>query len=170
VFNNAASFVIGDGTNAANYLMQGGTHAFTNGLVISSNAVLSGCGSVIGAVTNYGTIILSNNCDMAFQDSVINFGTILVFDGTLSFQSTFINNGSLLWPHITGLSFSGTNVQVHLNTASNYVHELQVRQNLESGPWTSLASGLLGTGDVMTVLDSGGATNAQRFYRLLTSP
>lgn len=89
-------FVIGDGTNMANYVMLGGTHSFNGGLIISSNSVLSGCGTVTGSVTNYGLIILTNGCDMDFSNSVVNFGTIVATNGTPQFHSTFQNNGFLI--------------------------------------------------------------------------
>jgi hypothetical protein len=60
VVSNGLPFVVGDGNNAATLELLGGTHSFANGLVISSNATLKGCGTIIGNVTNYGTI--ATNC------------------------------------------------------------------------------------------------------------
>ena len=36
--------------------MPGGTYVFADGLVISSNAKLTGCGTIIGTIVNNGTI------------------------------------------------------------------------------------------------------------------
>jgi hypothetical protein len=94
--NNGLPFTVGDGTNAATYAMQGGTHTFASGLVISSNSVLSGCGTVSGSVTNYGTIMVTNGCDMVFSNSVVNFGVIIATNGTPRFLSTFENHGTLI--------------------------------------------------------------------------
>ena len=58
--NNALPFVVGDGTNAATFQLVGGTHVFANGLTISSNATLSGCGTIVGTILNFGTI--ATNC------------------------------------------------------------------------------------------------------------
>src|SRR5207253_236303 len=58
--SNTMPFVVGDGTNAATFQLLGGTHYFANGLTISSNAVLSGCGTIIGPIINHGTI--ATNC------------------------------------------------------------------------------------------------------------
>lgn len=167
--DSGSPFIIGDGTNTANYTMQGGTHSFNGGLVISSNSVLSACGTVNGSITNYGTIILTNGCDMDFSGSVVNFGTILALNGTANFQSTFVNQGTFFQntASVTGLSFSGTNVAVQFTTVSNCVHDIQARSDLASGAWTTLTSGLVGTGSAMTTTDFGGATNTQRFYRIL---
>jgi T5SS/PEP-CTERM-associated repeat protein len=58
---NGQPFVIGDGTHPAVFRMDGGTHTFQNGLVISANASVIGCGQIIGAIQNNGT--LSTNCN-----------------------------------------------------------------------------------------------------------
>src|SRR5207253_11094643 len=58
--SNAMPFIVGDGTNAATFQLLGGTHYFANRLTISSNAVLSGCGTIIGPIINHGTI--ATNC------------------------------------------------------------------------------------------------------------
>ncbi len=106
--NNNQTFVVGDGTNTANYVMQGGTHSFVNGLVISSNSLLSGCGTVTGSVTNYGTILLGG-CDITFSNAVVNFGTIIATNGLPHFLSTFSNQGAFV-----------TNPPVLQTTAQNF--------------------------------------------------
>jgi hypothetical protein len=60
VVANGRPFVIGDGVKSATYHMDGGVHEFANGLVISANATLSGCGTIIGTVINNGTV--ATNC------------------------------------------------------------------------------------------------------------
>ena len=55
--SNGASFVIGDGVNPATLELQGGIYTFADGLVISPNATVSGCGTIVGAITNNGTLI-----------------------------------------------------------------------------------------------------------------
>jgi hypothetical protein len=57
---NGAPFVVGNGTAPATLHLNGGIHSFADGLVISHNASLTGCGIVIGSVINNGTI--STNC------------------------------------------------------------------------------------------------------------
>src|SRR5206468_2765140 len=47
---NNAQFVVGDGVNAAEFHLVGGVHSFKKGLRIRNHAVLSGCGTIIGAV------------------------------------------------------------------------------------------------------------------------
>ena len=58
--SNGTPFFVGDGTNLAVLHLRGGTNRFLNGLVINSNAVLIGCGTIVGPLTNFGTI--ATNC------------------------------------------------------------------------------------------------------------
>jgi T5SS/PEP-CTERM-associated repeat protein len=60
IMANNTPFVVGDGTSSAVLMLRGGTHSFANGLIISSNATLAGCGTIVGTVINYGTIL--TNC------------------------------------------------------------------------------------------------------------
>jgi T5SS/PEP-CTERM-associated repeat protein len=59
---NGRPFVVGDGTRSAAFEMLGGTHVFPNGLVISRNATLLGCGTIVGNIMNQGTIATNANC------------------------------------------------------------------------------------------------------------
>ncbi len=61
---NGAAFVVGDGTSAAIYRLNSAVtnaHDFADGLIIASNAVLTGNGTLNGAVTNFGTISPGNS-------------------------------------------------------------------------------------------------------------
>lgn len=58
--NNGAPFVVGNGVDAATLELQGGVFNFPNGLVISPNASLTGCGSIFGPITTNGAVTL--NC------------------------------------------------------------------------------------------------------------
>ena len=60
VVSNGAAFVVGDGVTPATFFLNGGTHVFANGLVISANATLAGCATVIGnVITDGGTNALT---------------------------------------------------------------------------------------------------------------
>ena len=88
--------MVGDGTNPANYVMQGGTHTFNDGLIIASNSVFAGCGTVAGSVTNLGTILVGDGCDVIFSNSVFNRGTIIATNGAVHFLAPFLNDGTLI--------------------------------------------------------------------------
>ncbi len=57
---NGLPFVVGDGLDAATLQLEGGVYSFANGLVVSSNATVTGCGTILGSITNHGT--LATNC------------------------------------------------------------------------------------------------------------
>jgi len=57
---NGAPFVVGHGVTPATLELQGCTFTFADGLVISPNATVTGCGMVIGPITNNGTY--TNSC------------------------------------------------------------------------------------------------------------
>jgi len=73
--NNSLPFIVGDGSDAANYCMSsgGGLHTFANGITITNHAIITGAGVVGGALTiapggtlspgeaNIGAISLQNS-------------------------------------------------------------------------------------------------------------
>jgi hypothetical protein len=62
VVANGLPFVIGDGVRPAVFVLGPGLHAFQDGLVVSSNATLTGCGQIVGTVLNQGGTITTSNC------------------------------------------------------------------------------------------------------------
>jgi hypothetical protein len=56
IANNSQSFIVGSGTNWARLNLLGGTHSFANGLAISSNAWLTGSGTISGNVSSAGVV------------------------------------------------------------------------------------------------------------------
>ncbi len=88
-------FIIGAVTNrptAGTYVMNGGYHSFSNGLLVAPNALLTGCGTVSGLVTNQGTIAIT--CPVTFSNAVINEAKMTISNGaTVDFYGTVINNG-----------------------------------------------------------------------------
>lgn len=60
VVSNGAAFVVGDGVTPATFFLDGGVHVFADGLVLSANATLAGCGTVVGnIILNGGTNTLT---------------------------------------------------------------------------------------------------------------
>jgi T5SS/PEP-CTERM-associated repeat protein len=93
---NGAPFVVGNGTAPATFQLLGGTYSFANGLVISSNATVTGCGTIIGNISNFGT--LSTNCTPSFSASnITKTGNIArVFFPTLAGSNYFLEYKILL--------------------------------------------------------------------------
>ena len=80
--SNGLPFVVGDGVNPARLQLLGGIYTFANGLVISSNAMVAGCGTIIGTITNFGT--LANICGPIITDTVRAGTTVTVYFTTLA--------------------------------------------------------------------------------------
>jgi hypothetical protein len=59
VVSNGSPFVVGDGADTATLQLLGGTYTFANGLVISANATVSGCGTIIGTIVTNGVMNLT---------------------------------------------------------------------------------------------------------------
>jgi len=50
VVSNGSAFRVGDGVKPATFFLDGGTHLFANGLILSAHATLAGCGTVVGNI------------------------------------------------------------------------------------------------------------------------
>lgn len=110
---NGSPFVVGDGVAAATLHMNGGTLSFTNGLIISSNATLNGCGTIIGAIINHG--VIATNCGSvlvqptitgvtkANTTNMITFTTVNGQNYTLEFKNTLSDaTWTAILPSVTG--------------------------------------------------------------------
>jgi T5SS/PEP-CTERM-associated repeat protein len=98
---NGAAFVVGNGITPATLYLNGGTHSFANGLTISKNATLAGCGTIIGPILNLGTI--ATNCggglvapqitalSRAGRTNVISFTTVTGQSYSLEFKNELTN-------------------------------------------------------------------------------
>jgi T5SS/PEP-CTERM-associated repeat protein len=98
---NGAAFVVGNGITPATLYLNGGTHSFANGLTISPNATLAGCGTIIGPISNFGTI--ATNCSgglvapqitalsRAGRTNVISFTTVTGQNYSLEFKNDLTN-------------------------------------------------------------------------------
>jgi hypothetical protein len=92
---NGAPFVVGDGVNSATLELQGGTFSFANGLVISPNATVSGCGTIIGAISNNGTLntncnggVIINSISRQGSTATVNFLSTVGASYTLEFKNS----------------------------------------------------------------------------------
>ncbi|MBI3848743.1 MAG: hypothetical protein HY298_00420 [Verrucomicrobia bacterium] len=122
---NGSPFVVGDGVNPATLQLQGGTYSFADGLVIASNASVTGCGTIVGTISNSGT--LNTNCAAAApvitsitksgNTATISFATVSGGNHVLEFKQTLSDpTWTAILPGIIG-DGSVTNKQD--NTATN---------------------------------------------------
>jgi hypothetical protein len=61
---------------------------------------------------------------------------------------------------------TGRGTELIFSTMTNVLYDVQAQNNFNSGNWMNLATNLVGTGGLITNLDTAGATLPQRFYRL----
>jgi fibronectin-binding autotransporter adhesin len=198
--SNGLEFIVGDGTDAATFqLASGGSgiHSFANGLTISSNAFLTGCGTIEGSVvvnpggtvlancggtltftgivTNNGTMQAINGSVLEGYGLVVNNGIIDIRAGTTNFLGGFINNGIVIttsnFPAVTAIQVVGSDVEIGVKTGNGSTYVFEETTNLTSGCWMPVIE-FNGTGNVITFVDPGAATLPQRFYRvgLIPSP
>ena len=88
--------------NSATLELQGGTYTFANGLVISPNATVAGCGTVIGAITNNGTYtnfcgqsptVSINSLTLTGNTVTVSFSSASGLNHTLEFKSSLGDAG-----------------------------------------------------------------------------
>ncbi|MBM3888657.1 MAG: PEP-CTERM sorting domain-containing protein [Verrucomicrobia bacterium] len=106
--SNGVTFTVGDGVSAATLNLMGGTHTFSDGFSLSSNATLSGVGAIIGSFTNLGTIAPGNS-----------FGTISIAGDLALMESSLLE-----------LELGGTN-------AGEYDH-VDITGLLKAGGWLTV--------------------------------
>jgi hypothetical protein len=87
---NGVSFVVGNGVDPATLKLKGGIYNFVDGLVISSNATVTGCGTIIGNIINQGT--LDTNCL-----------TVVIVMSNFTFQPT---NKAVFFTTVSGWPYS----------------------------------------------------------------
>jgi probable HAF family extracellular repeat protein len=73
-------------------------------------------------------------------------------------------------PTIVSTKISGSDVLIGFTTVNLASYSLVARPEPATGSWSTLISGIVGTGGIMTVTNSGGATLLKRFYRVIASP
>jgi T5SS/PEP-CTERM-associated repeat protein len=198
VVSNAQNFAVGDGTDAATFqLASGGSgiHSFANGLTISSNAFLTGCGTIEGSVvvnpggtvqancggtltftgivTNNGTMQALNGSVLEAYGLVVNNGVIDIRGGTTNFHGGFINNGIVIttnnFPVVTAIQVVGSDIEISVKTGNGSTYVFEETTNLTGASWTPVIE-FTGTGGVITFIDPGAATLPQRFYRIGLAP
>jgi hypothetical protein len=116
---NGAAFVVGNGVLPATLHLNGGTHVFSGGLTIASNATLSGCGTIIGTIINHGTI--ATNCATLVAPRItgivrtgttntISFTSVIGQTYTLEYKNTLRDTS---WTALPGLA-AGTGAVMSL--------------------------------------------------------
>lgn len=189
--SNPVTFVVGDGVDAATYHLLGGVHSFANGIEVTSNAVLSGCGTINGSVfvdaggtvladcggtltftgivTNNGTWTALHGSTFESYGPVVNNGLINIFDGNTNFHSGFVNNGIVFdqtsIPRIVSVTAVGSDIQVEFTTVPEMTYILEYTGDIVTPNWTPLI-GFIGPGGNVTLSDFDATQQTQRYYRV----
>jgi hypothetical protein len=167
--------------------------------MVSSNAIVNGCGTINGAVlvnqggtvladcdgtltftgilTNNGILRAENGSVLEAFGPVVNNGLIDIIDGATNFHSTFINNGTVADAstfRIVSITKEGNDIRVTWSTVSGRTNVLQVTGGSYSNSFTALGPAILVPGlnvSLTNYLDSGAVTAAPAlFYRVKLVP
>jgi hypothetical protein len=90
-----------------------------------------------------------------------------------SLPANFVNNGVVLDSSavkVADTQVSGADVVVSITGYAGHGYQLQRRASLTDGTWENVGTAQNGTGGVLTFTDTGGASAAQGFYRVVVSP
>jgi len=99
--------------------------------------------------------------------------TTLIFEqDTGAGGSAFFDNVSLLvnpQPQITSITVGPTNSLISFSSILGATHQVEMRDDLNAGSWSVLASNIAGTGDIMQIGDEYSSGQQKRFYRVNAS-
>ncbi len=139
IVNNGAPFVLGDGVTPATLELDGGTVTFANGITISPNAKLTGCGTLTGNVT-------------------------VLAGGSNGFQPC----GQPPITPITLTNFASVTagIRFSFNSDAGVNYLVEFKNDLAEPAWQPLAT-LPGTGTLLHITNNPAATGA-RFFQVRT--
>ena len=145
-----------------------------NGSVTNDGALGIGGGTlnITGDFVNNGTAIFTGGAALQVGGTFTNNGFLDVMTGAQTLPANFINNGIVLdrsLVKVAGIARSGANFTVTIQGYAGHAYQLQ-RADTLAGPWTSIGASQPGADSVLTFTDTGGATGAQRFYRIAVGP
>lgn len=148
--NNGSAFTVGNGSSTAVLDLLGGTHSFTDGLTIRTNAFLIGTGTIVGDIANFGTIAIGNS-----PGAMTNIGDLVLGPGSISeFEIAGLAQGSQYdYFHIEGnLSLDGIlnvrfldSFQDHITFSDTFT--LFTATGNISGAFDNIINGYLPTAD-----------------------
>ncbi|MGA2140672.1 MAG: hypothetical protein ABSH14_17610, partial [Verrucomicrobiia bacterium] len=192
---NGQVLTVGNGVASATLNLLGGISSLGNGLHVSANATLTGCGTIngnvtidsggtvlancgaltfAGIVTNNGTMRANSGSALESYGTVVNNSTIDIINGATNFPGRFVNNGTVLTASsvkISQMSKSGQGMVIQIPSVTGHTYQLQYTTSLTPPTWTPTGASQSGNGGALTFTDSGGAANPQRFYRVaVTAP
>jgi hypothetical protein len=72
--------------------------------------------------------------------------------------------------HISDIARDGSDILISFGTVTGRVYSVERTDSLAAGGWQTVTTNVPGTGSIAQIRQVGGATQRERFYRLLVSP
>jgi hypothetical protein len=139
---------------------------------ISTNGV-NGSG-FNAALLDYGGVYVGGDGNWQLITNQVADIPASFYSTRISSHAAWINSVINFLPgndlRITAVAKVGNNIQISFATGATKIYSVERRDDLNSGSWTSLTNGVVGTGSVMTVPDVGAANLPKRFYRVVLVP
>ena len=71
---------------------------------------------------------------------------------------------------VTAVQVIGTNALVSFTTCASKTYRVETNGDLAVSSWATLTNNVPGTGNIVTITDTGGALPPKRFYRVKLLP
>jgi autotransporter family porin len=172
---SGTTFVTGSCSYAGDTNVSGGALVFaqdftnTRTISVTNGALLSGSGNL----TNSGTMRVTGGAVLATSGTFTNNGVLDVMTAGGALPANFVNNGVVLDSSavkVAETQVSGADMTVSIQSYAGHGYQLRRRASLAGGTWEDVGVAQNGTGGVLTFTDTGGASAAQGFYRVVVSP
>ncbi len=171
-----ATLHLAGGTIRANVRIHPGGFLTGVGTIIGNltneGSVTAATGGVLamdGVILNQGTMQLTGGTTLDMHGSFINDGVVDVITGAFHPPATFVNNGVLLDSssvRVASLAKTGTTVRLGIESVAGHSYQLERSLSLADGTWAPLGDPQQGTGGVLTFSDDA-AVGRCGFYRIV---
>jgi autotransporter-associated beta strand protein len=170
----------------------GGGQLTTEAITIGPGAQLTGTGTVMGDLVNYGTVNcngalnitggvtnhgilrLTGGAALSVSGTFVNHGTLDLLTGAQTLPANFVNNGIVLDSSLvraTAASRIGTSVTVTIQGFPGHSYRLQRSTSLGDPDWTSIGEAQTPSFNNQTLaFTDSSATGMQGFYRIVVAP
>ena len=161
-------------------LTNNATLNITNGWLKIANTLDIGAGCTVAVKTaatlevdtnlvNNGTLRLTGAATLTAGGTFTNNGVLDIMTWTGTLPAGFVNQGTVLDRSLLRMSSAvpaGPDFQVTIQGYTGHNYQLQYRDDLPGGSWTSIGAPVAGANAPIVLIHSGGATAQRRFYRV----
>ena len=160
-------------TDSLSITNSSGQFVFNGGTLSTRNTTVSnGAAFVVGNGVSPATLYLNGGVHSFANGLVISPHATLAGCGTIIGSVTMngtnaINCNALVAPRISSVVNTGVTNTISFASQTRQTYTLQYTTNLTATNWASIPPSLSGNGGVLQLMDTA-ATNASRFYRVLT--